>query len=77
MRGHREHVADRQRIQSAAGGSGAHEDRATRSCAVVPEEEPESAVCTAVAMLYWDRDDQWVRLADDQHGSDIARMADL
>jgi MFS family permease len=44
---------------------------------VVPEEEPASLVLAFAADMYWDRDDVWVRLADDKHGADITAVAGL
>jgi hypothetical protein len=44
---------------------------------MVQEAKLEEALCALVTDVYWDRDDFWIRLADDKCGADCADVASL
>jgi hypothetical protein len=44
---------------------------------MVSETESEATVHVASADMYRDRDDFWIRLANDQHGSNFSTVAGL
>jgi hypothetical protein len=44
---------------------------------MVSETESEATVHTAAANMYRDRDDFWIRFANDQYGTDLTAVAGL